>query len=371
MVVRCGKCKSSDVEAAYPPTRLEEILAWVVPLAPYQCDKCERRFFSWASPLMDRNRTIAAGVLVGLLSLAVILFAMSEPDLPVAVVQTRPAPAQEPVKADPKPEPVEPEPSAEQAAPVEVPTAAAAGEASPSATSVAEPASVTAAATPPPQAEEQPQPTMSPADGRFSASVLKRLQENQARDRGAPIQSASKTEVAPKAEQPSATKTTKPAQSKVNAAPSTKGAEQAEAPKTSQAKSPPPETGSADKPVNATQSAKKQTKPAVAATPKQARLDDIRIEIKGDDLEIHLVCSGPLMPERGLTKKVFFVDLPGTWTINRKLGDRKLDHPLVSGMRLGKHTDHMRVAFDLRDKPIDATFKVEDSGLLIRVTPKQ
>ncbi len=354
MVVRCGKCKSSDVEAIYPPTRFEEVLAWVLPLAPYHCDQCQRRFFSWASPLMDRNRTIAAGVLVGLIALAVILVVIGEPDPPVAVAKAKITPAQEPLVAELKPAPADPLPSTEQATP-EVPTEAPAAEASLTSTNPAEPAGAAAIASPPPQLEEQPLPTALPADGRFSASVLKRLQENQARDRGQPTEHATKPLAVPAADQLNTSKPTQSAPTQANNTSSLKTSAPAETLLTKQSKVSPAVTA----------------KPAVEAALKPARLDDVRIEIKGDELEIHLVCSGPLMPERGSTQKAFFVDLLGNWTISRKLSDRMLDHPLVTGIRLGRHPDRLRVALDLRDKPIDATFKIEDSGLLLRVTPKQ
>ncbi len=360
MKVRCGKCKSSDIEAAYPPTRVEEKLAWFLPLSPYQCDKCERRFLSWANPLMDRNRSISSGVLVGLLSLGVILMAISEPDLPASITQ----PSASTKTSEPRSGPESPAPSEQ--------SDAAAGQRS---TTQAEPPNANPASdqgiTSPDSAEgpvatvTEP-PSTAPAavdttangappvrDSRYSASVLHQLEKNQARDRGAPLSG--------------------PAQSSVKPEPA--GADPTATPTKSVASSSKPEAAAA-KPADATPSAQAKPapptpKPVVAKATARARLDDLRIEQNGDSLDLHIVGSGSLMPEGKLLTKVYYVDLPGKWEVKRGLGDRKLDHPLTTGMRLGKHPDHLRIAFDLKDKPVKISFKIEPSGLLLHLAPKE
>lgn len=368
MKVRCGKCKSSDIEAAYPPTRFEEKLAWVLPLSPYQCDKCERRFLSWASPLMDRNRSISSGIVVGLLSLGVILMAISEPDMPTSIsppkASAQVSTAQPPKETTATPQPVKPavEPPAAQmdessSKPADGQDKEPQGSAEGTSTAVTQPPAA-ARVNPPAATTGQPASSPQPADARYSSSVLDQLRKNQARDHGTPV------EATPNSAKPSATANNPSPAPDKSPAPTSKPVaattKPAEPPPSPQAK------------ATAAESAKKtKEKPVAKPAAERARLDDLRIESKGDVLELHIVCSGSLLPEGRLLAKVYFVDLPGKWDLKRGLGDRKLDHPLTSGMRVGKHADFLRIAFDLKDKPVAASFKIEPSGLLLRLAPKE
>jgi len=82
----CWKCKSTEVEPSEPANKLEEKLSVFLPLQVYDCSECEKRFLWFTDPLMDRTRTIFAGVAGGILLLMIIFSMMGgEEKAPIVI----------------------------------------------------------------------------------------------------------------------------------------------------------------------------------------------------------------------------------------------------------------------------------------------
>jgi len=80
----CRSCKSDDVEKSFR-NQWEEKLSMVLPLAPYYCESCDKRFIWLTDPVMDRTRTIFAGVVGGLVLMVLLIVVLTGGEEPVVV----------------------------------------------------------------------------------------------------------------------------------------------------------------------------------------------------------------------------------------------------------------------------------------------
>ncbi len=59
--MKCGKCKSTDCRLSHR-NPLERVISNMIPIRPYRCENCSRRFFWLTRPLFNLSRALVAAV---------------------------------------------------------------------------------------------------------------------------------------------------------------------------------------------------------------------------------------------------------------------------------------------------------------------
>jgi type IV pilus assembly protein PilQ len=105
----------------------------------------------------------------------------------------------------------------------------------------------------------------------------------------------------------------------------------------------------------------------VAVKPVPYAVTDVQVRAEGDGVSVSVEGDGPLYPEaRLLDESRLIVDIPGAipvvgkWVVPGK-------HPLLKRVRIGQHTDKVRLVFDVLDRP---QFSVSRKGADFVVTLK-
>ena len=353
------KCKICGSDAASPSHRrpVERYLKYIIPRTPYRCKECWGRFWMFDNPYTSwTSRLVALGI-VCMLGIAAVWFSMPDrPSEPVRmadnadkdaeeadrinrrkVLQRSYEPTSETVKPLPAavppstgvpaeaPEPVTttaaPSPSEEGAA-ASVERSRITEESIPSST----PAAPVTTAMPPPLPAEASRAASSDSPSVTDLSEPERISNPEAQ--------------APASPEPLVVESASPE------SPPLPGGALPVAPNERAAESPEAISGTSSAP-------RVPLKKPVAEKPRFHRLEGIRTEGAGGDFVMTIVAGEPIsdyqiFPLKSPPKLV--IDLKGNW---KRRTDKAVavDSSLVSRVRLGEHTDFLRVVLDFKDAP--------------------